>query len=80
MVLVKFASRCDAPVYESLTLPGRATPCNARSAEYTEWAWCRVCHIHVCPTHTFTGSRRESDGVITALCPSCGWKHRGEGL
>ena len=79
MVLVKFASRCDVPVYESLTRPDHATPCSARSKEYTEWPSCRECHEHVCEAHEFPGTLRD-DGRETVLCLSCGWKHRGEGL
>lgn len=82
MVLVKYASRCDVTVYESLTDPSRGSACGKRSVEYTEWPTCRVCNDHVCADHEVPYTHRAGEGERpeTCLCPPCAWKHRGENL
>lgn len=76
MVLVKYASRCDVTIYESLADPAHGSACGIRSAEYTEWPMCRACHDHVCPTHRCPNTFESEEGRETVLCPSCGWKAR----
>lgn len=49
MILVKFASLCDAP------------DCLKRSEEYGNWPTCRNCHLDTCPDHTVPGSLQEHE-------------------
>lgn len=69
MVMVKFATLCDAP------------DCGKRSDEYTGWPTCRACLLDICPEHTVPGSVKERehedadgnvDGIVqTVYCLDC---------
>jgi hypothetical protein len=56
--VVKFATLCR---------------CGSRSAEYTSWPSCTVCHEYICPQCETPGSRTDADvdQPETNLCKWC---------